>query len=197
MSQNEITLKKVIDVKSLLPGDLVLCSAVAPDFIQRNIRLVQARGGYAQEHARWEHAAVYIGNGVLCEATRHGVQREMLSSYVGSHHIRFRRDLKLTSDERYEVAIAALSLQAHSYNLLEIFRLIKVARLGFNNHAKATIRTSGFPKRAMICSELYADSYAKATRRIVGNIAGGEVTPASLSADPGLTDVQAYWLSIG
>jgi hypothetical protein len=196
LSERERSLGKVIDQSLLLPGDLILTSAVTPGLIAHNIRAVQRRGGYGEEHACWEHAAIYIGHGILCEATRRGVRREMLSNYVGTHNLRFRRDNSLTTDQRYELAIAALSFQDYSYGMLEVLRLFKAARWGFGNHVKANMKTSGFPKRALICSELYADSYAKVTKRIVGNIAGGEVTPASLSADATLVDVPAQWLSI-
>jgi hypothetical protein len=196
LSERERSLGKVIDQSLLLPGDLILCSAVTPGLIASNIRAVQQRGGYGKEHACWEHAAIYIGHGILCEATRKGVRRDMLSNYVGTHNLRFRRDTSLTSDLRYELAIAALSFQDYRYGMLEVFRLLKAAKWGFGNRVKANMKTSGFPKRALICSELYADSYAKVTKRIVGNIAGGEVTPASLSADATLVDVPAQWLSI-
>ncbi|NIE63145.1 hypothetical protein [Burkholderia sp. Ax-1719] len=196
LSRQEIAARKVIDVDALLPGDLVLTSEVTPGFVASSIRRVQGHGGYGHEHARWEHAAIYLGDGIVCEATRRGVNRQPLSHYVGSHDLRFRRDLGLTSDERYRVAIAALSFSDYSYNLWEIFRLIGVAHRGFGNKSNSVGRSVGFPKRAVICSELFADSYAKVTKRIVGNIAGGEVTPASLSADDTLSDVSVSWLAI-
>lgn len=196
LSRNEQSLKKVVDLSALAAGDLVLTSALSPNLIQRSIRGVQEKGGYQVQDAQWEHAAMYIGRGVLCEATRKGVQPEMLSHYVGSHILRVRRDNTLSDQTRYELAIQALSLQGYSYGFWEIIRLIKAAHIGFNNSANSNGRTPGYPSRAVICSELYADSYAKITKKIIGNIAGGEVTPASLSTERLLTDVQLRWLDV-
>lgn len=196
LSSNELRLKKVVDLSLLRPGDLILTSALSPDLVQRSIRAVQVKGGYQVQDARWEHAAMYIGRGVLCEATRRGVQRGMLSHYIGTHVIRARRDDKLNTETRYELAIQALSFQGYAYGFWEILRLFKAARLGFNNRATSNGRTPGYPKRAVICSELYADSYSQVTKNIIGNIAGGEVTPASLSTDVRLTDVHLRWLGV-
>lgn len=196
LSPNELKLKKVVDLSTLLAGDLILTSALSPNYIQQRIRGVQTKGGYQEPDAKWEHAAMYIGRGVLCEATRKGVQRNMLSHYVGSHVLRARRDHTLSIEMRFELAIQALSLQGYGYGFLEIFRLLKAAHIGFSNSANSNGRTPGYPRHAVICSELYADSYAKITKRVIGNTAGGEVTPASLSADTLLTDVQLRWLAI-
>lgn len=143
LSQRELTLGKVIDLNQLLPGDLILISACQPGFIGRNIQKVQELGGYLTEHARWEHAALYVGKGVICEANRRGVRRAMLSKYVGDHYLRFRRNPNLTIQERYELVIQALASQDFSYNFREIFRLWKSARFGFGNSLKANVQLLG------------------------------------------------------
>lgn len=198
LSQNELQLKKVLDLTQLLPGDLILVSAVTPDFVGRNIRKVQARGGYLDEHAMWEHAALYVGKGVICEATRKGVRRAMLSKYVGKHYIRVRRNTCLTVEQRYELAIHALTLHDFRYDFREIVRLWKNAHFGFSNSTKATVQFLGkqYPKRATICSQLYADCHVSVTKTVIGNLDGGETTPASLSISTALEDVQLDWLTI-
>ncbi len=198
LSPNELTLRKVIDRSLLLPGDLVLVSACETDFIGRRIRAVQKTGGYLEEHARWEHAALYIGHGVLCEATRKGVRRDMLSKYVGGHNLRFRRNLNLTVEERYELAIQAVASQGFSYNFLEIFRLWNSARKGFGNSTKGNMQLLGkqYPKRATICSQLYADCHVRVTKIVISNLDGGETTPACLSMSNMLVDIPVNWLNI-
>lgn len=62
LSQKELALGKVIDLNQLLPGHIILVSTCQPGFIGRNIRKVQELGGYLPEHARWEHAALYVGS---------------------------------------------------------------------------------------------------------------------------------------
>ncbi|RSZ59826.1 hypothetical protein HF313_13925 [Massilia atriviolacea] len=198
LSQKELSLGKVIDLSRLLPGDLVLVSACHPGFVGRSIQKVQERGGYMREHAVWQHAALYIGKGVICEANRNGVRRDMLSKYVGDHHLRFRRNPHLTVPERYELAIHALASQGISYDFREIIRLWKAARFGFGNSTKANVQLLGkqYPKRATICSQLYADCHVSVTKTVIGNLDGGETTPACLSMTALLVDVPVTWLEI-
>jgi hypothetical protein len=54
------------------PGDLILVSALTPNRVQLAIERVQCRGGYHPHHARWQHAAVYIGDYYICESTHVG-----------------------------------------------------------------------------------------------------------------------------
>lgn len=198
LSQNELGLGKVIDLGKLLPGDLVLVSKCHPGFIGRWIRQVQERGGYMREHARWEHAALYVGRGVICEACRNGVRRDMLSKYVGNHYLRFRRDPKLTIEERYELALHALASQGTSYDFREIVRLWKAARLGFGNSTQANAQMLGkkYPKQATMCSQLYADCHVSVTKTVIGNLDGSETTPACLRMAMPLVDVPVGWLAI-
>jgi hypothetical protein len=120
----------------------------------------------------------------------------MISDYIGSHSLRGRRDSALTVGQRYEIAIEALSAQNYSYAKREIFRLWMAAKFGYRNTVKTSIITAGYPKRSVICSQLYSDSFVRVTNRTIGNIVGGEVTPASLSAEASLSDVSMHWLSI-
>lgn len=198
LSQKELKFGKVLDLTQLLPGDLLLVCACEPGLVGRAIRQVQQRGGYLSEHAQWEHAAIYIGKGVICEATRGGVRRSMLSKYVGDHFIRVRRNLTLSIEQRYETAIHALAIQGFSYDFWEIFRLWKSARFGFGDSTKANVQRLGtqYPKRATICSQLYADCHTSVTKIVIGNLDGGETTPACLSTAPLLTDVRLRWLAI-
>ncbi len=77
------------DLSTWLPGDLILVSSNKPSLIQNAIRKVQGQG-YPNEHARWEHAAVYIGEAALCEATMMGVCVSNVYQYVGNHLIKIR-----------------------------------------------------------------------------------------------------------
>ena len=184
---------KFPDIACWRPGDLILVSAVKPDLIARSIRSVQIRGGYHQDDARWEHAAVYIGAGAICEATRQGVQPKPIYEYIGQHLIRVRRNQKLTVDEQWRVAVEALIKQDFSYSFWSAAALLAKSRNGFWNFQRGPIKQ---PKRATICSQLYADAYTKVTGQTLGNVQSGETTPASLSSDSTLVDVQSAWLTI-
>ena len=91
-----------------MPGDLILVSATSPNHIQKAIERVQIKGGYAAEHAQWHHAAVYLGDYGICEATRSGVKADKIYQYIGNHKIRVRRDTSLALNQRWKIAVQAL-----------------------------------------------------------------------------------------
>ncbi len=43
------------------------------------------------DDARWHHAAMYIGDANICEATASGVNLVPIFDYVGTHLLRLRR----------------------------------------------------------------------------------------------------------
>ena len=179
------------DFSAWLPGDLLLVSALRPGFVQKAIRVVQSQG-YALEHARWEHAAVYIGSGALCEATRKGVSVTTIYAYVRTHLLKLRRNPGLTPDQRWDLAVNALKLQDHTYGFWSIIELLWRARAMESRADGVTV----YGTRARICSELYADAHAKASGGVVvGNLHSG-ITPASLSIDTKLVDVPVSWVKI-
>lgn len=158
---------------------------------------VQEKGGFQSEHARWEHAAVYIGKGQICEANKRGVKCAMLSKYAASHWIRVRRDAGLTMDRRYELAIHALTSTTMKYNFLDIIALWKQSRFGFGSvEGGRKLLGPQYQKSATICSQLYADCYVSVTGKILGNLEDGISTPAALSASNTLIDVNLTWQKI-
>lgn len=181
------------DFNDWLPGDLILVSAIKPNFIAKAIRRIQEKGGYASDDARWEHAAVYIGSGTLCEANRHGIRIVSIFDYTGSHLIRVRRNNSLTKDQRWELAVNALKKKNYSYNFFSIISIVWKAYNGFWTEQGKAI---SFPKSAVICSELYADAHVQVCSIVLGNLRSGEITPASLSIDRALSDVPTCWMVI-
>jgi len=178
------------------PGDLVLVSAIKPDFIAKAIRSVQKKGGYANDDARWEHAAVHIGTGALCEANRKGVCLGHIFDYADSHLIRIRRNPLFDKDKGWELAVEALKQKQknYSYNFSSIVNLLLNSRNGF--WQAENIKKNRFPKRAVICSELYADSHVMVCSQALGNLRSAEITPASLSIEKLLVDVKTNWVKI-
>ena len=81
------------NVRDWFPGDLLLFSAVHPNWISKSIIRGQENGGYAAEDARWHHVAVYLGDGIsICEATSTGVHHAPIYPYLGEYLLRVRRD---------------------------------------------------------------------------------------------------------
>jgi uncharacterized protein YycO len=99
---------RIPDVNVWNPGDLILVSAVTPNFVQRAIQKFQRDEGYHEDDARWHHAAIYIGDSLICEATRAGVKGAEIFGYVGNYLIRVRRDKTLTLDQSWKIAINAM-----------------------------------------------------------------------------------------
>jgi len=167
------------------PGDLILVSSIKPGFISRSIIKVQ-RGIYSDEDALWHHAAVYIGDDIICEATGKGVNPKPIFPYIGNHKIRVRRDLALTIEDSYKIAIQALFRIKYKYSFGSIIRLLLQAN-------KANIKPKDFSKASTICSQLYADAYGAVTGRTIDNRTDHPITPAGLSGYSGLIDVDVSW----
>jgi len=181
------------DLEKLKPGDLLLVSAISPSRISRAVMAFQKMGGYPADHARWHHAAVYLGGGYICEATAiRGVIRTPIYKYCsGKHLLRFRRAPMLQIEQRYEMAIRALTHLKNRYGHATLLKLAWSAILGFwnPNHVRSHPRT-------IICSELYAQAYSWVTKRVFENMDSGEMTPAFLSYAKELRDVKVPWLEI-
>lgn len=175
------------------PADLLLVASLTPDAAVRQIVSAQARGGYAPEDARWQHAAVYIGEGYVVEATLHGVHYAPIYPYLGGHCLRLRRPLDLSDDDRWRIAIQASVRSNERYAMQSILRLF---RLSFGGYWR---RQRGFAvahAKSVICSQLYADAYSRVTGRLVTPPVAGIPTPAALSASTAFEDVDLTWAAI-
>ncbi|HEX6160764.1 MAG TPA: hypothetical protein VF111_11400 [Thermoanaerobaculia bacterium] len=181
------------DLSALVPGDLVLLSATAPSYLSRRVIAAQEHGGFAAADARWHHAAVYVGNGRICEATLGGVVASRIDRYVGTHRIRIRRDPHLRTMQGYEIAMQALSRMRWYYSIWTLVRMALQSWRGFHDDPVGLRFASS---RAVICSMLYADAYSVVTQRVLGNAAGATPTPAFLSATPTLEDVVCRWRAL-
>jgi hypothetical protein len=183
------------DTSPWLPGDLVLVSPVVWTWTTQPIFLAQKKGGFSDEHARWHHAAVYVGHNFLCEADTSGVNYVPIYRYVGKHLIRVRRDHSLTLTEGYDIAIAAMARLKGQYGFGSIIKWYLKSLKGFWQPDLGIAPV--FSTNAVICSELYYLAYAAVTQKlVVPGVAERSVTPAHLSATDQLQDVQMEWRSI-
>jgi hypothetical protein len=197
---------RILDVSALEAGDLILFRSAHTnlDRISRRIVDAQTRGGFHERHARWTHAAVYLGDDEhIGEASfwvrgfPSGVILRSIHSYCdGTHVIRARRPRDMTTKQRLRIAIGALRNLRKGYSFRQIaqFYIAAASGRGF---------WSGMPRgprigvRALVCSTLYQDAFNFAhhgTRVLLGTLS----TPAHLSAS---TDFEADeprpgWLQI-
>ena len=181
---------KYPNVSDWLPGDLLLVSHNAPNWIARQIVAAQERGGYGTRDAQWQHAAVYMGESTLLEATRLGVRYGSVYDYVGKYALRVRRDRSLTGNERWRIAMQAGFRLRKSYDFSAIAGLLRLSLSGFWKAAKPI---GSLPHQSVICSQLYADAYTSVTGFV---LAPPLVTPAALSSCQRLEDIRCRWLKI-
>lgn len=176
------------------PADLLLVSSVEPDAVTRQIIGTQTRGGFSADDARWQHAAVYLGDGFVMEATTHGVRYAPLYPYLGKHRLRVRRPLGLErEDARWRIAIQAAVRANEKYRFATILRLYVRSFHGFWRSPVTSFRAQS---RALICSQLYSDSYSAVTGLLLSQTASEIVTPAALSQSDKFEDVPLYWRAI-
>ncbi len=180
---------KYPNIDNWKPGDLILLEALELPLISRAIQRTQNKGGYSLEHARWHHAAIYMGNEYICEATFFGVKYRTLDHYISSHRMLVRRNNRLSDKECWLIAINALSKLKSVYSFRAIVGIYLKSIWGFWREGNSLSKPG-----AVICSELYAKSYSMATNRIVTNAI--PAIPADLSCTNQLGDVDVCWRAI-
>jgi hypothetical protein len=191
-SESLRTFGKFPNIEDWLPGDVVLVSSVHPDWVTRRIVETQTRL-YGPSHARWQHAAIYMGNGFLAEATTKGVRYHSIQNYVGHYHLRVRRNQGLTSDQRWLVAIEAGVRLRESYRYSDI---LTVYRRSFPKLSRQIRPNTIIQASSVICSQLCQDAHAKVTNRLIVSLAVNPVVPAALSQTEMLRDIPLYWCAI-
>lgn len=165
-----------------------------PPLLSRLIKTTQAKGGYAPAHARWHHAAVYVGHDHIREAVPTGVRYGPIYPYIGRHLTRVCRDHAVNPVQRHEIALRSVVRVKEPYSWWRAPRIAVDAWRGFWHRGS---RPTGAP--SVICSQVYAEAYAAATRRLLGPpeaFAKGQLVPADLSGSPALFDLRAAWLRI-
>jgi hypothetical protein len=178
----------------LRPGDVLLVSAIKPPLISRAIVKIQTRAGFDDAHAQWHHAAVYVGNHMVCEAQLWGVKTSSIFKYAaGKHKLRFRRPSGLDELSSCKLALSASLKLKYGYNWRSIFALLTQANTGWT-HGSNKPRPLGY--RATICSQLYADAYGVVTETTLDSRAESGVAPAHLSINRTLHDIPMKWQAL-
>jgi hypothetical protein len=187
------TFGKYPNIRDWLPGDIVLVGAMKPDWIARTIIKVQAQQ-YGSVHGRWQHAAIYMGNGFVAEATTHGVTYSPIEKYVSEHFLRVRRNPALTPDQRWLVAIEAGVRLRTAYGFSDILSIYRSSfpKLKRQLRPKFMVQTN-----AVICAQLCQEAHATVTSQLLVPFGSSPAVPAALSQTAKLVDVALYWCSIG
>lgn len=179
----------------LLPGDVLLFAPIKPSPSQETIRLIQSKWGAAPEHARFTHAALYVGlDHLLCESIpNRGVTYSPLWQRIGAACLLVRRWPGLTLSQRQQIARVAVRLLGRPYGWKS--GLLESLKRGWG------ARWDQHVTRGLVCSRLCDRSLSTALLEL--GLPADQValhrspsqwtTPADLSATPRLTDVEVGW----
>jgi uncharacterized protein YycO len=170
-------------------GDLLLFSPKYPLITSRLIMKDQRRY-FAEDHARWTHAAVYAIDGKIVESTpMNGIAMALLHNYIPTHDILVRRHLTISDDQRADIAADALSRINTGYPIFNLaFYMVRESI----NLLKPFDRDT-----YSVCSGLFAGSYMRATGNALQGCPPGElVRPAELSLTDTLSDVDIPWMRL-
>lgn len=182
------------DEAALLPADIVLIASDGAK-VSRWIEATQRLGGFAEHHAIWTHAALYIGNDRVVEATPKGGVRVAPLSEVTLGGVALVRRLPSadpTIDWRYRIIVHAMQGLGQNYSL------DAVPWLAWTAWRRRLWRPSPNvdPSTVTICSNVIRDAYLSAADANLVPNGAGVAWPADLSQSPRLVDVSAGWVKV-
>ena len=193
LGQNIRDFGYVPDAAQMQPGDVILVAGT--NMVAKGIRKTQ-KIGFHTDDARWTHAALYIGEELIVEATPFGgVRVGSLYKLANGKRLRVRRipcESGFTMTTRYQVTISALTDLRRGYSLFSIPRLLWWALFGMLYKSDQRPNIGG----VIICSSVVRNAYLKSANL---NLVPGMISPAwpaDLSQTAELTDVQIDWVKI-
>lgn len=197
------TFGRIFDDKDILPGDLLLTRPFGDSGLVSNSIVKAQSTAFHAGDAQWTHAAVCLGDGEhICEANfgisgkPNGVIVRPLNDYAdGKHAVKIRRPIGLNDQQRYRVAIGALTSLRKSYSFNYLMKLSYRAWRGQgmwdNTHGPVRIDSN-----AVVCSTLYHDALQYGANVAVSRTSN-LCTPAHLSQSPLFDDtVPIGWLQL-
>lgn len=205
LPQEARTWGRIVDLKTLEPGDLILFRPVPAEADPISQAIVRAQlTRFPERHAQWTHAAVYLGDDEhICEANfkvpkvKNGVNVRSAFCYCdGNHAIRARRPKNMSPKLRLRIAIGALTNLNAGYDITQFLAFAAAAYrgTGFWNSFK---RVPTSYTRSFVCSTFYQDAYNFAFQGSTLRM-GSPCTPAHLSGSVDFEDAEPSlrWLNI-
>ena len=172
------------------PGDLILSASIVPDYVERLISRAQRNAGFASDHSRWTHAAVFLYDNLVAEAVpKYGVRLHSLYEDTLQSIMIVRRP-RVTDEQRAHIALRAVATLGTPYGRLAALQLGRQMNYGLWN--PAALVSYG---RKLICSKVYFDAHIEITSLpLSGCPINGLVSPAHLSTTNDLDDIHIPWV---
>lgn len=197
-------LTHVPDTSNWQPGDLLLFSPIKSNGV---IRFLQKRKVNHDDHARWTHAAIYVGHCHICEVQpRTPVLYRSLLSYVGgaNHLIRVRRYVDcsagrrpLSLDDGYRLSVKALSAMAWPYRYWQWGAALQPKDKPASAEKKRFAERYLQAEQMFHCAELYCGAFADAMHKRIDGEHPAHMLPARLSASHSFDDVDVKgWITL-
>ena len=173
-------------------GDLIFSYSITQDWVERSISRAQQKGGFANEHSCWTHAAVFLYDTLVAEAVP-GIGVRVQSLYEEALQcVRRVRRPRVTDEQRAHIALRAVTMLGTPYATFAALRLGLEMHHGLWNPA-ALISYGG----KVICSKVYFDAHIEIAKLpLSGCPMTGLVSPAHLSVTNDLDDVSVKWVSV-
>jgi hypothetical protein len=119
------------------------------------------------------HVALYVGDGMICEAGGKGVIRRPWKNYSSNHKIFIGRYLGLTESQGLTMMRKCIQLEGDRYAYIQLIAILFQQVFGFS-------KIPDMSKRAMICSEKVAAVYKSAGLELKRGKRPHETTPADI-----------------
>jgi len=184
---------KAPSVDRLEPGDILLFEELQPDYLQQAITRLQAER-MASSHSVFTHVGIVIDRERFVEAELAGVQVSSLFDHCLTSRIKVRRATHLDIVARTRVALFAMCSLRQPYNHFYAIRS------GLRDWWRRNIRAQDSEKahrKAVICSQLFADAFAEATDQLAVPGRVEHILPGDLSHSPVFKDIPMQWYPLG
>ena len=147
--------------KQLQPGDVFVVHG--RHLISRIIRIVT--------DSPWNHATMYLGKGKYIEANNKGVEIKSVEEYKDKT-FEIYRHAKISKKQQQTIIEHAHSEVGKGYDVLQLLQLFLYFLFGVRGNARE-IGT----RNKYICSELVAESYARAGLSVYKNYHATQMSP--------------------
>lgn len=156
-----------------LPGDFAVTS------IKGDVGFLISVGEWlnGSRFGHWDHAFVYVGDGLIVEAEPGGARLAGVDEYAGRPIAWSTGKVELTDDQRTAVVAAAKGFVGVPYSAADYFAL---ALWHFRLRIPWAKRVMN-SRASMICSELVGFAYESAGVPLLSGREPGDITPADLA----------------